>query len=184
MTQPPSQQPGWWPPTGPRQAAGSQPHPAGPPPPWQTPAPQWQQPGAWQPPPGGGVWGSHPRTAEPASVYRGFDAFGGGKRKRSGKPWIIGAVVLVVLAGGGVAAWRSGVFSGDTLDQRSIQDGVVKVLREDFGESDVRNVQCPSRQPVKTGITFECSALVGGQPKKVTIRVLNEQAQFEVGAPR
>jgi uncharacterized protein DUF4333 len=89
----------------------------------------------------------------------------------------------VVLAAGGVAAWQFGALSPDTLDQQSIEDGVTTVLHEDFGEADVRDAQCPADEPIKTDTTFECSVVVAGQPKKVTIRVLNEQAQFEVGAP-
>ncbi|HVW44263.1 MAG TPA: DUF4333 domain-containing protein [Amycolatopsis sp.] len=92
--------------------------------------------------------------------------------------------MVVVLAAGGVGAWQFGAFRGEVLDQKSVQDGVQKVLREDFGESDVRDTSCPADRPVKTGTTFDCSVTVAGQPKKVTVRVLNEQAQFEVGAPK
>ncbi|NIH82647.1 DUF4333 domain-containing protein [Amycolatopsis viridis] len=93
-------------------------------------------------------------------------------------------VVVVLLALGGVGAWLLGAFQGDTLDQAAVQDGVAQILHEDFGEGDVANVQCPDDQPVKTGTTFDCGVTVAGQPKKVTVRVLNEQAQYEVGMPR
>ncbi|GAB3580763.1 DUF4333 domain-containing protein [Amycolatopsis endophytica] len=128
--------------------------------------PTGPQPGQWQP------------------SYGGFGAFGEQKPKRSKKPFLIGGAVIVVLAAAGVGAWLLGVFQGDTLDQAAVQDGVTKVLREDFGEGDVKNAQCPEGQPVETGTTFECSVTVAGQPKKVTVRVLNDQAQYEVGMPR
>lgn len=89
-----------------------------------------------------------------------------------------------MLGGGAGAAWLLGAFKGDVLDQQSVQDGVQKVLREDFGEGDVKGVSCPKDQPVKTGTTFDCTVTVAGQPKKVTVRVLNDQAQYEVGAPK
>ncbi|WP_312871746.1 DUF4333 domain-containing protein [Amycolatopsis acididurans] len=92
--------------------------------------------------------------------------------------------MVVVLASGGVAGWLLGLFQGDTLDQQAVQGSVQKVLREDFGEGDLRDVSCPADQPAKTGTTFDCSVTVAGQPKKVTVRVLNEDAQFEVGAPK
>ncbi|WP_229874516.1 DUF4333 domain-containing protein [Amycolatopsis deserti] len=92
--------------------------------------------------------------------------------------------MVVLLCGGGAGAWLLGAFQGDTLDQAAVQDGVLKILREDFGEGDVKNAQCPEDQPVRTGTTFECTVTVAGQPKKVTVRVLNDQAQYEVGMPR
>lgn len=184
-------------------------HP-GQPPQWQ-PAPgqpSWGYPPQGYPQPGypqqGGQWGPAPQGYPPAqdarqpggfpaspgapfnSGYHGFGAFEGkpAKPKRSRKPWIAGAIVVVVLAGAGVGAWSSGLFDGPVLDRDSVQNGVQSVLRDDFGESDVRNVSCPDDRPVRTGTTFECTATVAGQAKKVTVRVLNEQAQFEVGAPK
>jgi hypothetical protein len=119
-------------------------------------------------------------------MYGGLGAFGAEpqKPKRSKKPWILGGVVVLVLAGGGVAAWLLGVFQGDVLDRGSVQDGVVRVLRESYGEGDARDAQCPKGQPTKTGTTFECSVTVAGQPKKVSIRVLNDKPEFDVGAPK
>jgi hypothetical protein len=125
------------------------------------------------------------RYGAPGSTYGGFGAFGAAaKPKRSKKPWLIGAAVIVVLGGGAAAAWLLGAFRGEVLDQHSVQDGVQKVLREDFGEGDVKDANCPKDQPVRTGTTFDCIVTVAGQPKKVTVRVLNDQAQYEVGAPK
>lgn len=126
--------------------------------------------------------GGPPKEWQPS--YSGFGAFGEQKPRRSKKPFLAGAGVIVLLAGGAVGAWLLGAFQGDTLDHSAVQDGVVKILREDFGEGDVQNAKCPEDQPVRTGTTFECTVSVAGQPRKVTVRVLNDQAQYEVGMPR
>ena len=166
-----------------RQAGGP-----GQPPPWQA-GPQWQggpggQPQQWWQP----ASAQHPQAPWPpadrlSSSYGGLGVFDSPKPKRPKKPWLIAAAVVVLL-GGGAAAWQLGAFRGDVLDQKSVQDGVRQVLREDFGEGDLRDASCPANEPVKTATTFECSVTVAGQPKKVTVRVLNEQAQVEVGAPK
>ncbi len=164
-------------------ASGSQPQQGG----------QWQPGEAAQPYPTPGpnhsahnpASGSQPQQGgqwQPS--YGGFGAFAPEKPRRSTKPLLIGLAVVVLLGAGGAGAWLLGAFQGDTLDQTAVQDGVLKILREDFGEGDVRDAQCPEDQPVRTGTTFECTVTVAGQPKKVTVRVLNDQAQYEVGMPR
>jgi hypothetical protein len=96
---------------------------------------------------------------------------------------VFGAFGAVVLAGAGAAAWLLGAFSGDTLEQNSLQDGVSKVLQENYGEHDVREISCPSGREIKSGTTFDCTAKVAGAPKKITVRVLNDAPEYEVGAP-
>ena len=90
--------------------------------------------------------------------------------------------MLVLVLGGG-AAWLLGAFRGDVLDQQSLEDGVVKVLNENYGEPDVKNAQCPSNEAAKNGTTFDCTVQIAGQEKKVTVRVLNDRPEYEVGAP-
>ncbi|KAA9162882.1 DUF4333 domain-containing protein [Amycolatopsis acidicola] len=157
----------------------------------QQPAPHQHpgQPGTQQPAPQqhpGSYPGFAPGYGQQSGGYGGFGAFGAEPRKpkRGKKPWLIGGVVVVVFAAAGVGGWLSGLFSGPVLDKDAVQAGVQKVLREDFGEGDVKDVSCPADQPVKTGTTFECSATVAGKPKKISVRVLNDQAQYEVGAPK
>jgi hypothetical protein len=165
MTQPPNQPPHWWQPQqGPGQPTASGAYPG-----------QWQQ---TQPPQFGGGF--------QLAQYGGLGAFPDDittKKKHSKKPLLFGGIGVLILAGAGVAAWLLGAFSGDTLEQKSLQDGVSKVLTESYGEQDVRAVQCPDGQEIKTGNTFDCSAEVGGQPRKVTVRVLNTNPEYEVGAP-
>ncbi|WP_181777123.1 DUF4333 domain-containing protein [Amycolatopsis pittospori] len=152
--------------------------------PQQQPAPQqdWQAqqqvPGTPPQQYGGGFQSA-------SSQYGGLGAFGETAKKPKGskKPLLIGGIAAAVVVAGGVGAWLLGAFAGDSLDQKSVQDGVVRVLNESYGEPDVKNVQCPSGQPVENGTTFDCSIQLSGQQKKVTVRVLNTTPEFEVGAP-
>lgn len=88
--------------------------------------------------------------------------------------------VLVIGAG---AAWLLGALQGDTLDQKSLQDGVSRVLVENYGEPDIKNVACPSGESTQNGTTFDCTLQLGGQPRKVTVRVLDDKPEYEVSAP-
>ncbi|WP_409466882.1 DUF4333 domain-containing protein [Amycolatopsis sp. GA6-003] len=119
------------------------------------------------------------------SEYGGLGAFSSATpgKPRSKKPFLIAGAVVVVLAAAAGISWAAGVFSGDTLDQKSLQEGVSRVLNENYGEPDVKNVACPSGQPIENGTTFDCTVQVGGQPKKVTVRVLNDKPEYSVGAP-
>lgn len=213
MTQPPNPQPGWWqppadgqPPQQPWPAGGGQ-QPQGPggypqhPGTGPQPAQPQQWPQQWPATPGGGQ--AYPGAAQPGtpypaqqpgydaqqqpSSYGGFGAFGGetGKPKKKSKAPIIGGVAAaVVLVGGAVAAWQFGLFQQDVLDQDSLQDGVISVLRDSYGEQDVANARCPDDASPTNGTTFDCQVEVAGQEKTVKIRVLNDKPEFEVGAPR
>jgi hypothetical protein len=173
--------------------------------PWQQPAPgthggQWRQPPSQPLPPQpgtpGGGWPAQPGPATPGqgqqygggfqpSQYGGLGAFSVEPEKKpaSKKPLLIGLVALLVLALGGGAAWLLGAFRGDVLEQKSLQDGVIKVLNENYGEPDVKNADCPADEAARNGTTFDCTVQIGGQPKKVTVRVLNDRPEYEVGAP-
>lgn len=170
MTQPPNQQPGWW----------QQQQPPGVPPQFQPGYPQ-------QPPPQPGYQQAQGQPAFGGGFqpqYGGLGAFDSGQRpKRSKKPFIAGGVGIVVLAGAGIAAWLLGLFGGVVLDQQALESEVARVLQESYGERDVTKPDCPADQPVRNGHTFDCSVLIAGQPKAVTIRVLNDKPEFEVGAP-
>src|SRR5690606_41678888 len=66
------------------------------------------------------------------------------KRGKSRKPWIISAVVVVVLAAaGGAAAWISGMFTDEVLDQESLHEGVATRSEEHTSELQSReNLVC------------------------------------------
>jgi hypothetical protein len=177
---------GQWAPQQQQQQPGTSGSFSGPWPGQQAPAAPWQQqPGtagsgrpAQQPPQqfGGGF--------QP-SQYGGLGAFAAApeKKPKSKKPLLIGGIAVLVLVLGGGGAWLLGAFRGDVLDQQSLQDGVVKVLNENYGEPDVKNAQCPSNEAAQNGTTFDCTVQIGGQAKKVTVRVLNDRPEYEVGAP-
>ena len=150
--------------------------------PWQPPSqpvPQQQPPP--QNPPAPGQYGGGFQPAQ----YGGLGAFSTEpqKKPKSKKPLLFGGIAVLVLAAGGGAAWLLGAFRGDVLEQQSLQDGVVKVLNENYGEPDVKNAQCPAGEAAENGTTFDCTVTIGGQPKKVTVRVLNDRPEYEVGAP-
>lgn len=158
--------------------------------PWQPPSqPTPQQPGT----PGGGQPAQFPPPApqqqygggfQPAQ-YGGLGAFAAEpeKKPKSKKPVLIAGAAVLVLAIGGATAWLLGAFRGDVLEQQSLEDGVVKVLNESYGEPDVTNAQCPANEAAQNGTTFDCTVKIGGQDKKVTVRVLNDRPEYEVGAP-
>ncbi|MET8994806.1 DUF4333 domain-containing protein [Amycolatopsis sp. Hca4] len=144
--------------------------------PWQPPSQPTPAPSHGQPQYGGGF--------QP-SQYGGLGAFPAepAKKPKSKKPLLIALAAVLVLALGGGAAWLLGAFRGDVLEQQSLQDGVVKVLNENYGEPDVKNAQCPANEAAQNGTTFDCTVTIGGQQKKVTVRVLNDRPEYEVGAP-
>ncbi|MEV7091654.1 DUF4333 domain-containing protein [Amycolatopsis sp. NPDC051045] len=161
--------------------------------------------GPWQPgQPNSGPWSppSQPTPQQPPTPGQGpqQQQYGGGfqpaqygglgafavepeKKPKSKKPLLIAAAAVLVLAVGGGTAWLLGAFRGDVLEQQSLQDGVVKVLNENYGEPDVKNAQCPANEAATNGTTFDCTVTIGGQQKKVTVRVLNDRPEYEVGAP-
>ncbi|OBA53937.1 hypothetical protein A5789_23350 [Nocardia sp. 852002-51101_SCH5132738] len=91
----------------------------------------------------------------------------------------IGVLVVVV-----VAVVLAFVFLGsDKLDNKAVQDGVQKVLKDSYGIDDVQNVSCPSGQKVEVGGTFDCTLKVGGEQKKVTVKITKDDGTYEVGRP-
>lgn len=112
-----------------------------------------------------------------------------GERKKIGKGlWsVIGAVVVVVAAVCVTGFWKPGFFVTTVLDQNAVQNGVRTVLTAQppngYGHSVVSGVNCPAKQPVKAGVTFDCTATVDGAPKTVTITVKDTDGNYEVGQP-
>jgi hypothetical protein len=70
------------------------------------------------------------------------------------------------------------------LDQKSVQDGVRRVLTESYLLTGVEDVSCPANQEVTVGATFDCTVAVGSEEKTVTITVQTAEGQYEVGQPK
>lgn len=168
MTQPTGQPEGWW-----RPPPTPQPY---------SPSPYGQPPT----PPSGHQQGPHAYGGGFQSQYQGLGAFGSTevKQRKPKKRLLITTVVVLALTGGGLATWWFGPFQDDVLDQQSLQQGVATVLRDSYGEHNIKNLRCPADQRITTGHTFECSVEIGDRKTAVPIRVLNDKPEYEVGAPR
>jgi hypothetical protein len=104
----------------------------------------------------------------------------GGKSKL---PWIIVAVVVVVLAAVGVLGFVTpGFFVNRVFDQVAVQQGVQKVLNDNYGVN-AQSVTCPKDEKVTNGATFQCDATVDGATKKVPITVTSATGDYQVGRP-
>lgn len=69
------------------------------------------------------------------------------------------------------------------FDARAMQASVERILTQSYRIEDVESVTCPPRQPVRAGWTFDCTAVIAGEPARVPITVRGEDDQYEVGYP-
>ncbi|QIS19878.1 DUF4333 domain-containing protein [Nocardia terpenica] len=140
--------------------------------PWDSTQQQWtqQQPPQQQ-------WGQQPQ--QPPQDQWGQLQTKTKKPKRGLLLAAAGAAVVIVV--GVVLAF---VFlGGDTLDNKAVQSGVQKVLKDSYGIDDVSDVNCPSGKEVKVGNSFGCTLKVGGEQKSVTVKVTKDDGTYEVGRP-
>lgn len=148
--------------------------------PWGQQQPQQppSQPWAQQQPPQNQQWDGQQQpqwgateaqlTAAPAKKPKKGLLFGG-----------IGVAIVVI-----VAVVLAVIFlGGDKLDNSAVQDGVQKVLKDSYGIDDVQDVSCPSGQKVEVGASFDCDLKVGGEQKKVTVKITKDDGTYEVGRP-
>ncbi|MGV9664073.1 DUF4333 domain-containing protein [Nocardia niigatensis] len=139
---------------------------------WGQSQPQWPQPGQ----PGQPDWNQQ----QPGQQWPQPQQPPAGKKKTGLIIGIVVAVVVVLAAAGGGLAW---LLSKDQLDNKAVESGVQKVLKDSYGIDDVQNVSCPSGQKVEVDKTFDCSLKVGGENKKVTIKITKDDGTYEVGRP-
>jgi len=90
---------------------------------------------------------------------------------------VLVAAILLITA----FAWPG--WAPKNLDQQAAQQGVQKILTEDYQASEVSDVKCPSGQRVKKGESFTCSVKVGGQDQKVTVTFIDDDGKYEVSRP-
>jgi hypothetical protein len=141
--------------------------------PWAGQQAGWGQGGAGQQP--AQQWGGSYPAPPDSSAPRG---------SKNSMPLIIGVVAaVVVLAAVGVLGFVTpGFFNTRVLDAAAVQDGVRTILTQDYG-LEVESVTCPEGTEVQTDVTFECTAVVDGQPVAVPIRITSTDGNYEVGRP-
>lgn len=162
----PPQQPQWGPP--PQQGGGQ----------WGPPG---QQPGPWGPP------GQQP-PAQWGPGYPPLPGAGGpAPRRRSAVPFVIGGVVLALLAIGAILAFVAPGFLRSTVfDQAALQAGVQRVLTDDYRYTGVGEVRCGTSGEiirVETGAEFTCSTTIDGAPATIPVRVTSDTGDYEVSRP-
>lgn len=110
---------------------------------------------------------------------------------KKGNAWIwVGAVVVVLV----VAAFlvlglvTPGFLMKKVFDQSALQgdEGVKKILVNDYKVENIESVTCPADQEVKQGNKFQCTVKVGGEdPKELTVQitVTSDDGQYQVALP-
>ncbi|MDF0530554.1 DUF4333 domain-containing protein [Tsukamurella sp. 8F] len=108
---------------------------------------------------------------------------GGGKKKGLLFGGIgAGLVVLVAIVIG--VLFLTGVLGGKKFDNAAVNDGVKKVLTEQYNASDVSKVTCNTDGvKVKEGNTFDCAATIGGKEQTIKVTVKDSNGTYQVGAP-
>jgi hypothetical protein len=193
----PQQQPGYpQQPPQPQPGYGQQPMPPG----YGQQADQPQYPGYGQQPeqpqypgygqqqptqqqyPGG--YGQPQQQQYPGYQPGSFPGDQGAPRKRTGLVWTLVVVVVVIAAAAAVLGFvYPGWFNTKVLDTSSVQDGVKRILQDDYKVS-VSTVSCPSNMDVKVNNVYICKATVSGQTKDVQITIKTSDGQYEVAQPR
>ncbi|GAA2677228.1 MULTISPECIES: DUF4333 domain-containing protein [Actinosynnema] len=127
-----------------------------------------QQPGQYGQP---GQFGQQPYGPPPPA------------KKSNGLIW--GVVVGVVLIAGvvGIGGFVTpGWFNTKVLDNTSVQNGIVQVLKDDY-KLDAKSASCTGQHEVTPNTTFECDVKVGDADKKVKITIKTSDGEYEVGQP-
>ena len=69
------------------------------------------------------------------------------------------------------------------FDATAVQNGVARVLTDDYAVGAVADVRCPADVRVSTGATFSCDATIDGDPVTVPITVTDDDGGYQVGRP-
>ncbi|MFI6865490.1 DUF4333 domain-containing protein [Nocardia sp. NPDC050406] len=172
---------------------------------WGQSQPQWPQQGQpgqpgqpgqqdWGQQPGGQQWGqSQPQWPQQGQPGQTSDWNNpqqsqpwpqpGGQQPKKKTGLIIGAVVGAVVVVGAIIGGVFFLTAKDQLDNKAVQNGVQTVLKDSYGIEDVKDVSCPSGKKVEVDNTFDCTLKVGGEDKKVTIKITKDDGTYEVGRP-
>ncbi|WP_169812521.1 DUF4333 domain-containing protein [Nocardia acidivorans] len=69
------------------------------------------------------------------------------------------------------------------LDSAAVEASIGTMLRSSYGITDVENVHCPVSMPARAGAIYDCSLVVGGENKDVSVRVTTRTGSYEVSRP-
>ncbi|ADG78782.1 hypothetical protein TPAU25S_01648 [Tsukamurella paurometabola] len=148
------------------------------------------QPGQPQPGQHSGQFGYPGQPGQPygqfVPQYAGAPGMPGAPKKSKngliigiGAAVVIAIVVIVVLVG-----YFTDAFFGKKFDNGAVNEGVTKVLKENYNESDTKDVKCNTDGvKVKEGSTFTCDATISGKQRTVDVKVLDSDGKYQVGAP-
>jgi len=155
---------------------------------------QPQQQNPYGTPPQGGQFGQqqnpygqpNPYGQQQQNPYAQPDPYGQPQQpKKSGAVlWVVVGLVVLVAAAVGITGFVApGFFVTKVFDNAEVQKGVVSILKDEYKIPDVESATCSGEHKVKVGATFECTAQVGGNEKKVKITVKTADGEYEVGQP-
>ncbi|WP_125106665.1 MULTISPECIES: DUF4333 domain-containing protein [Gulosibacter] len=129
---------------------------------------------------------AYARPAHPGAVQSGQATTSAApvepKRKRNrAVPWLVlGLPIMLVV---GVVAGYLLATNYNSFDNRAVEDSVAQVLRNDYGLSDLRSVDCPNWIKVEQGQSFQCEFEYAGGTQTVTVTQGSQSGQLVVGAP-
>lgn len=71
------------------------------------------------------------------------------------------------------------------LDSQAVEQGVRRVLTEEYAYRAVQHVSCPSGQPLNPSTQFSCTVRLKVDGKRrVPIVLVDDTGRYRVGAPR
>lgn len=149
----------------------------------QQAPPYGAQPGypPQQPPPG---YPQPPYSQDPYDQPPHGSPGGEQQKTRTGLWVSIGVGVVVIAAAAVLLFWKPGFAVTTTFDSSSVESGVKKILTDSYNITGVGSVSCPSGQEVTDGNTFQCTVMIQGTQKKVTITVKGSDGEYVVGRPK
>lgn len=69
------------------------------------------------------------------------------------------------------------------FDHQAMETSVLRVLADDYGIDRVQQVTCPPGKEVVDGSTFQCTAVIGGEAKRIKITVRGNDGEYMVSGP-
>lgn len=136
----------------------------------------------WQQPPGQPGYQDYgtPGGQQPPG---GYEPAGGTPQDKPALPWMLiglsGVTLALIIFLGFVTP---GFFTTTVFDQNAVQDGVRRILSDEYGQSP-QQVSCPADQEVQTGARFTCQATIDGEQRDVNITVRTDAGEYEVARP-